>query len=85
MLKKSRKKSDITKAVAVYLAICIESSFLSYLPIKDKIIIIPKNSAYSANSAYTAIVLYENSAAIFDIGSQGSNAYKVNLPLSIKN
>jgi competence protein ComEC len=79
MLKKSRKKSDITKAVAVYLAICIESSFLSYLPIKDKIIIIPKNSAYSA---YTAIVLYENSAAVFDIGSQGSNAYKVNQILS---
>lgn len=75
-LKKEKKKSDITKIIAIYLTVCIESVMLGKIAVKDKIIIIPNKSSY------TAIVISDNSAAVFDIGSKGKYAYTVNSILS---
>lgn len=75
-LKKEKKKCDITKITAVYLAVCIESVILGEIAVKDKIIIIPNKSSYAA------IVISDSSAAVFDIGSKGKYAYTVNSILS---
>jgi competence protein ComEC len=68
-LKKKKLNLDLYKITAVYLAFCIEGIYLSNVQIKDKIFILP----YKSN--YTAVLISDGKAAIFDMGSCGKLGY----------
>jgi hypothetical protein len=68
-LKKSKLNLDLYKITAVYLAFCIEGIYLSNVQTKDKIFILP----YKNN--YTAVLISDGKAAIFDMGSCGKLGY----------